>query len=80
MNYRIKLGTMMAVLFAMVVKVNAQTVESAALLKRNEQFEKASSEYGKLIGFGNAAMGRQEPDAAMKLSTISFLVSVVYYM
>ena len=49
---------MMAVLFAMVVKVNAQTVESAALLKRNEQFEKASGEYGKLIGFGNAAKMR----------------------
>ncbi len=72
MNYRIKLGTMMAVLFAMVVKVNAQTIESAALLKRNEQFEKASSEYGKLISFGNAAMGRQEPEAAMKLSTIYY--------
>ena len=70
MNQVVKTITLAAVAVCMVLMSNAQvTLQSAGQKKRNEQFGKAAADYQALIGFANGAMARQEPGAALTLST-----------
>lgn len=70
MNQVVKTITLAVVAVCMVLMSNAQvTLQSAGQKKRNEQFGKAAADYQVLIGFANGAMARQEPGAALTLST-----------
>ncbi len=70
MNQVVKTITLAVVAVCMVLMSNAQvTLQSAGQKKRNEQFGKAAADYQALIGFANGAMARQEPGAALTLST-----------
>jgi tetratricopeptide (TPR) repeat protein len=70
MNQVVRTITFTVVALCMVLMGNAQvTLQSAGQKKRNEQFGKAAADYQALIGFANGAMARQEPGAALTLST-----------